>query len=94
LEGEGDAACQLAPPVGEDAGGAYEHGDVGVVPAGVHGVTDLRGEVQAGVLVHRQRVHVGSQQQRRTGVLALEHGDHRGRRRPRGDAEVPALRGR
>jgi hypothetical protein len=83
LEGEGDPPGQLATTVVQGVGGPDEHGDVGVVAAGVHGVVHLGGEVEPGVLVERQGVHVGAQQEGRTGVLALEHGHDRRRGRPR-----------
>ena len=38
---------------------------------------DLRGERQPGVLLQRQRVHVGAQQHRRAGPRAVEDRDHR-----------------
>ena len=42
-----------------------EHRRVRVVAAGVHAPVDVRCEVEAGVLRHRQRVHVAAQQDRR-----------------------------
>ena len=47
---------------GEQLGRAGEHRRVGVVPAGVHRPVRPRGEVETGVLVQRQRVHVAAQQ--------------------------------
>ena len=49
LEHEGDPARELAAAVGEQAGGAGEHGDVGVVAAGVHGAVDRRWRTRAPV---------------------------------------------
>ena len=61
------AACR------QQLGRAGEHRDVGVVPAGVHRAVGARGEVEPGVLVQRQRVHVAAQQHRRAGLAAGEH---------------------
>ena len=49
-------------PRAQHARGAGEHRGVGVVPAGVHPPGDRRGEVEPGLLGHRQRVHVAAQQ--------------------------------
>ena len=68
---------ELAAAVGQQAGGAGQHGRVGVVAAGVHGAVDLGGEVEPGVLGHRQGVHVAPQQDRRAGPAAVEVGDDR-----------------
>ena len=65
LEHEQHPAGELAGAVGEQPGGADEHRRVGVVPAGVHRVVDARREVEPGVLVQRQGVHVAAQQDRR-----------------------------
>ena len=46
----------------EQARRADEHRDVRVVPARVHRAVDVAREFEAGVLGHRQRVHVGAQQ--------------------------------
>ena len=45
---------------------------VRVVTAGVHAAIARRGEVEAGVLVQRQRVHVAAQQHRRARLAAVE----------------------
>jgi hypothetical protein len=84
---------------GQFRGRAEQAGDVHVVPAGVHhrdvgAVRVLRpdggGVVQAGLLEHRQRVHVGPQQHRGPGA-GLEHADHAGAADPGGHlvAEIP-----
>ena len=62
LEHEHHRAGQPVAPLAERARGAGQHGDVGVVAAGVHGPFVLRGERQAGVLGQRQGVHVAAQQ--------------------------------
>ena len=84
LEHERDPPAEVAAAVGEQLGGAGEHGDVGVVPAGVHHAVDRAGVVEAGVLRHRQGVHVAPQQDRRAGRVAVEGGDDRGGRRAGG----------
>ena len=69
---------------------------MGVVAAGVHdrrrqplagGAVDRAGEGQAGLLLHRQRVHVGAQQQHRAGPV-LHDRDDAGAADPFGDREA------
>ena len=74
LEHEQHSSGQLVPAAAEQAGGAGEHRGVRVVPAGVHAPVHVRGEVEAGVLRHRQRVHVAAQQDRRPGLRAGQQG--------------------
>ena len=71
---------------GQHARGAHQPGDVQVVPAGMRdadlspirvGGRRLAGIRQAGVLGHRQRVHVGAQHHRRAVAIA-QHADHAG----------------
>ena len=62
---------QLAAARVQETGRADEHRRVRVVTARVHAAVDLAGEVEPGVLGHRQRVHVAAQQH------------DRARRRPR-----------
>ena len=80
LEHERDPTPQPAAPRGEQPGTAGQHGDVAVVAAGVHGVVDPAGEVEVGVLVHGEGVHVAPEQHGRTRLGAVEDGDHRRRR--------------
>jgi hypothetical protein len=49
-----------------------QHRRVRVVPAGVHRAVGRRREVEPGVLVERQRVHVAAQQHGRAGLTAGE----------------------
>ena len=49
-----------------------------VVPAGVHLSRQLRRERQPGLLVDRQRVHVGADADGLAGLRAFDHGDHAG----------------
>ena len=49
-----------------------------VVAAGVHLPRQLGRERQAGLLVDRQRVHVGADADRAAGPRALQHRDHAG----------------
>ena len=83
--------AQRAAPRGEELGGAGEHGDVGVVAARVHGAVVAAGELEPGVLVHRQGVHVAAEQHGGAGLVAVEHRDHRRRRRAGGDGERQAV---
>ena len=87
LEHEQHPAGELAGTVGEQAGGADEHRRVGVVPAGVHLVVVLRGEVEPGVLGERQRVHVAAQQHRRPRLAAGQQRRHAARGLVHGDVE-------
>ena len=48
LEHQQDPTGEVAPPLLEQSGGAEEHRDMGVVPAGVHHAVDLRCEVEPG----------------------------------------------
>ena len=57
----------------QQPGRTGEHRHVGVVPAGVHRAVAARAEVEPGVLVQRQGVHVAAQQHRRTRLAAGEH---------------------
>jgi hypothetical protein len=102
LEEEPDPAGQVAPVLGQQPGGADEHGGVGVVPAGVHDPVDLGGVVEAGVVGHGQGVHVGPQQDRRPRPAAVEVGHDRAQplaggdreRQPGQGVEHPGLGGR
>ena len=84
LEHEDDRPGDLLAVSREQACGTDESRRVQVVTARVH-IPVLRGEVEAGVLDDRQRVHVPAQQHRGPGFPALEDGHHRGERLPRGD---------
>ena len=76
LEHQDHPTGQFRPPVLKQPGCAEQHRDVGVVAARVHRPVDLGGEVQTGVLVERQRVHVAPKEDRRPGSTALDHRDH------------------
>ena len=91
LEHEQHPPGQLVAAVGEQPRRADEHGRVGVVAAGVHRAVDPRGEVEPGVLVHRQGVHVAAQEDRRSGLGAGEHGGDAAGRLVDGDVERQAL---
>ena len=78
LEHQHHPPGQLRPVRRQQAGRADQHGDVGVVAAGVHLAVDRGGEIEPGVLRHFQGVHVGPQQGGRSGPVAVEGGDHRG----------------
>ena len=71
----------------EQLGGGGQHRRVGVVPAGVHPVVGGRAEVEPGVLVQRQRVHVAPQQHRRPRLAAGEQGGDARRRLVQGEVE-------
>ena len=85
LEDELHAAGQLVLHAGQHLGRGHQDGGVRVVAAGVHhvhflaqvGALGLGREGQVHLFLHRQRVHVGAQHHR-TGLAALEHGDHAG----------------
>ena len=63
LEHEDDVAGQVGPVRVEEVGRADEAGDVEVVPARVHR-TVRGGEVEPGLLLDGQRIHVAAQQDR------------------------------
>ena len=88
LEHQQDVALELVAPLDEQASRAQQHRDVRVVPAGVHRAIDLGREVEPGVLVQGQGVHVGPKQGRAAGPAALDRRRHR--RRSRARAAVPA----
>ncbi|MEV6982735.1 hypothetical protein AB0M95_15950 [Sphaerisporangium sp. NPDC051017] len=58
--------------------------------AGVHRTVPRR-ELQSGLLADRQRVHVGPQQHRGTGVLSAEDGGHGTESRARADLKLERL---
>ena len=86
LEDELHGAGQLRLHARQHLGRAHQHGGVGVVAAGVHhghflaqiGGLGLARKGQAGVLQHRQRVHVGAQGHHLARQAALERAHHAG----------------
>ena len=86
LEHEDHGAGQLVAVGGEQPGRPDESGRVHIVAARVHRPV-RRGEVEPGLLGHREGVHVPAQQDRRSRAPAAEDGDHRGERLPRRDLE-------
>ena len=103
LEDHHQGARPLALHRRQPPRGAEPGGHVGVVAAGVHhpaldpgdaGRPDLAGEGQAGLLDHRQGVHVGAHQQHRAGAVPHHRDDagpaDSGRHL---EAELPRLRG-
>ena len=85
LEHQQHAAVQAVSVPRDELRRRGEHGHVRVVAARVHRVGDLRGEVQASVLGHRQRVHVAAQQDGRSLLRPVERRHHRRRPLPRRD---------
>ncbi len=71
----------------QQPGGADEHRRVRVVPARVHLVADAGCEVEPGVLVQRQGVHVAAQQHGRARFRAGEQGGDAARGLVDGDVE-------
>ena len=90
LERESDGAGEIAS-CGEDSGRADEHGDVCVVAACVHRAVDGARVLGSCVLGHRQRVHVGAEQDRGPGSWPGQVGDDGRRRRARADVEAEAV---
>ena len=72
LEHEQHPTGDLVAALAQQVGGARQHRGVGVVTAGVHAPLDVRGEVEPGVLGHRQGIHVAAQQHRRARLRPLE----------------------
>ena len=62
----------------EHRGNAKQRGGVDVVAAGVHQAGLRAGERQPGLLLDRQRVHVGADGQYRTGSAAFDQADDPG----------------
>jgi len=89
LEDEHRGAGEIAG-LGEIAGGAEQHRGMRVVAAGVHHAGGLRGPGQVGLLVDRQRVHVGPEADGATGTVALQHADDAGLADAGGDLEPEA----
>ena len=61
LEHEQDAAGDFFPPGAENPGCAGQHRRMAVMPAGMHLARLAAGEVEAGRLLDRKRVHVSAQ---------------------------------
>ena len=80
LEHEQHAPGEVVAAAGEQLGGAGEHRRVGVVTAGVHRPVVAGGEVEPGVLVQRQGIHVAAQQDRRPRTVAGQQGGDAARR--------------
>ena len=93
LEHEEDVAREPLPPLDQEPCRIEQHGDVRVMPAGVHHAGDLRGEVEARVLLERQGVHVGPEQDRWAGACTLDQRGDRGDRSAEDglEAEPPQL---
>ncbi len=78
LEDQMHGAVEVAG-FGEVARGAEQHRGVAVMAAAVEAAGDGGAPFQVGVLLHRQRVHVGAQANALAAVaLALDHPDHAG----------------
>ena len=89
LEDEVHGAIEIAG-FGEIARGAEQRGGVAVMAAAVKAAGNGRTPRQIGVLVHRQRVHVGAQPDPlAAGALALEHADHAGDAEPAMHLDAP-----
>ncbi len=64
LEDEADLARQLVAPLVQRVQRREQHRRVAVVAAGVHDAGVLGGELEAGLLLDRQRVDVGAERER------------------------------
>ena len=72
LEHQEDPASPRGAVIEEQPSRAHQHRHVRVVAAGVHPPVVLGGEIQPGLLGQRQAIHVGTQQDGRTGPGALD----------------------
>jgi hypothetical protein len=91
LEHEHHPALQFVDVRPQQRGGARQHGDVRVMAARVRRSGVGAREVEAGVLGHRQRVHVASKQHRGSRSAGVQY-RHDARERPAaGDAQAQAL---
>src|SRR6185437_8739324 len=78
LEDEVHGAVEIAG-FGEVARSAEQHRGVAVMAAAVKAARNGRAPAQIGMLLHRQRIHVGAQPDPLiAAALALEHADHAG----------------
>src|ERR1700733_12947969 len=78
--------------LGEVARGAEQHGGVAVMAATVEAARNGRAPFQIGVLLHRQRVHIGAQPDALAAIaVALEHADHPGAAEPAMHFDAPLL---
>ena len=93
LEHEQHTAGDLVPACRQDSGCRRQHRGVRVVTAGVHAAVALRREVEPGVLVERQRIHVAAQQHRRTGFAPGQQRSNARRRLVQGDVERQSVEG-
>src|SRR5690606_23131578 len=82
LEAEDDRAGDLIAPGIEHPRRAEQDRRVAVVPAGVHRALDRRAVFDLVLLLDRQRVHVGAQEQRLAGAAAAQDGLDAGDRDP------------
>jgi hypothetical protein len=87
LEHEHDVPGEPVAMGGQQPRRPDQHRRVQVMTAGVHGVVDLGAEGQVHLLVHRQRIHVASQEDDRAGACTSQHRGHRGQRLARGHLE-------
>ena len=78
LEHQLHRAGKLRRQVLQHRGDAEQRGGVDVVAAGVHQAGLRAGERQAGLLLDRQRVHVGADGEHRAGAAALDQADDPG----------------
>ena len=78
LEAEVDLAGELLLVLGEDPGGAEQHGGVGVVAAGVHAAVNLRLEGHIGLLMHRQGIDVPAHGDGLARAAGVDQADHIG----------------
>ena len=87
LEHQQHAAVEFPSAVVEQLRRTGQHRHMEVVATSVHRVGIVGREVDVGVLVQRKRVHVGTQQDRRTVVVAVDRGRHACGRRPAAGVE-------
>ena len=82
LEDEADLAGQLVAPLVQRVQRREQHRRVAVVAARMHDAGVLGGELEAGLLLDRQRVDVGAQRERLPRPPGAERGDEARLRRP------------
>ena len=81
LEYQLHSAADFITHAAEDLCDAQQHGNVGVMAAGVHITGVLAGEVEAGGLGHGQAVYVGAHGDAAAGQVALDKRDGAGGQR-------------
>ena len=88
LKDQDHGARDLVAHAGKDGGSTQQHGDMGVMAAGMHDMHrralifahGLGGEGKAGLFLNRQGIHISAQGDHAAGLATLQHGNNAGHR--------------